>query len=145
MATATAITLADAQATPVNHTFNPVGLDDKRTFWFVDQSQANAIGYWKVSIEISQPPAAQPGESSAKRVIRARVGLHEPILETVSNSTVSGIAPAPTVAYIPRAFSEFILPERSALLDRKSLRKMHANLLNDANVISVIENLNFLQ
>ena len=145
MATATAITLADAQATPVNHTFSPVGLDAKKTFWFVDQSQANAIGYWKISVEISQPPTPQPGESSAKRVIRVRIGLHEPILETVSNSTVSGIAPAPTVAYIPRSFVEFILPERSALLDRKSLRKMTANLLNDVNIINVVENLTYLQ
>lgn len=144
MATAIAITLADAQATPVNHIFNPIGLDDRKTFWFVDQSAANSIGYWRISCEITQPGVAQPGESSARRVIRIRLGLHEPILETVSNSTVSGIAPAPTVAYIPRSFHEFILPERAVLLDRKSLRKMAANLLNDANVINVVENLNFL-
>ena len=144
MATATAITLADAQATPVNHTFNPIGLDNKDTFWFVDQSATNAIGYWRISFEISQPGVAQPGESSARRVMRVRIGLHEPVLETVSNSTVSGIAPAPTIAYIPRSFHEFILPERSVTLDRKNIRKMSANLLNDANVISVIENLNFI-
>lgn len=144
MSTATAIALADAQGTPVTHTFNPIGLDDKKTFWFVDQSAANSIGNWRVSIEITQPGVAQPGESSARRVMRVRLGLHEPVLETVSNSTISGIAPAPTVAYIPRSFHEFILPERSVLLDRKSLRKMSANLLNDANVINVVENLNFL-
>lgn len=72
MATATSIVLADAQATPVNHTFTPVGLDGNKTFWFVDQSQANAIGYWKVSVEITQPANAQPGESSQKRVYRDR-------------------------------------------------------------------------
>lgn len=145
MATAVAITLADAQATPVNHTFNPVGLDSNKTFWFVDQSQTNAIGYWRISVEITQPANAQPGESSQKRVYRVRIGLHEPILENVSNSTISGIAPAPTVAYIPRSFTEFILPERAVLLDRKNLRKMVANLLNDANIVNVIESLNFLQ
>lgn len=144
MATATAIVLADAQATPVNHTFNPVGLDSKETFWFVDQSQANAIGYWKISCEINHPANPQPGESSAKRMIRIRWGLHEPVLETVSNSTISGIAPAPTVAYIPRSFHEFIVPERSALLDRQNLRKMASNLLSNANVVSVVESLNFL-
>lgn len=145
MATAVAITLADAQATPVNHTFTPVGLDDKKTFWFVDQSAANAIGYWKVSVEINQPGQPQPGESSQRRVFRFRIGLHEPVLETVSNSTVSGIAPAPTVAYIPRSFHEFIVPERSVLLDRKNLRKMAMNLLNDANIVNVVENLTYLQ
>lgn len=144
MATATAIVLADAQATPVNHTFSPVGKDGKGAYWFIDQSAANAIGYWKVSVEISQPGNPQPGESSAKRVMRFRVGLHEPVLETVSNSTVSGIAPAPTVAYIPRVFTEFVIPERAALLDRKNLRKMAANLLADNNIINVVENLNYL-
>lgn len=144
MATAVAIVLADAQATPVNHTFTPIGLDSKDVYWFVDQSQSNAIGYWKISVEVVQPPSAQPGESSARRTYRVKIGLHEPIQETVSNSTVSGIAPAPTIAYIPRSFHEFVLPERSALVDRKSLRKMSANLLNDANIVSVVENLTFL-
>ena len=139
MATATAIVLADAQATPVNHTFSPIGADSNEVYWFVDQSQTNAIGYWKISVEITRPKIAQPGESSKNRVERVRIGLHEPVLETVSNSTVSGIAPAPTVAYIPRSFHEFILPERGVLLDRKNLRKMSANLLNDANIVAVVE------
>lgn len=139
MATATAIVLADAQVTPVNHTFSPIGADSNEIFWFVDQSQVNAIGFWKISVEITRPKLAQPGESSKNRVERVRIGLHEPVLETVSNSTVSGIAPAPTVAYIPRAFSEFIFPERGVLLDRKNLRKMKANLLNDANMVAVLE------
>lgn len=145
MATATAIVLADAQATPVNHTFTPIGKDSKNIFWFIDQSAANAIGFWKISVEILQPGLAQPGESSARRVARVKLGLHEPVLETVSNNTVSGIAPAPTVSYIPRSFHEFVMPERSASLDRKNLRKMSANLLADNNIINVVENLAYLQ
>lgn len=144
MATATAIVLADAQATPVNHTFTPIGMDNKDVYWFVDQSAVNAIGNWKISVEVVQPPSAQPGESSARRTNRVKIGLHEPILETVSNSTVSGIAPAPTVAYIPRVFTEYVLPERGILIDRKNLRKMNANLQNDANIIALVENLQFL-
>lgn len=139
MATATAIVLADAQATPVNHTFTPIGADGAEVYWFVDQSQQNAIGYWKISVEITRPKLAQPGESSRNRVERVRIGLHEPVLETVSNSTVSGIAPAPTVAYIPRVFTEYVMPERGVLLDRKNIRKMNANLQNDANIIAVVE------
>lgn len=144
MATATAIVLADALATPVNHTFTPIGKDDKGIYWFVDQSVSSAIGFWKVSVDISQPGPAQPGESSARRVNRVRIGLHEPVLETVSNNTVSGIAPAPTVSYIPRSFHEYVMPERASLLDRKNLRKMSANLLADNNVINVVENLQYL-
>ena len=144
MATATPIVLADAQATPVNHTFTPIGKDEKDVFWFVDQSQSNAIGYWRISVEINQPKLAQPNESSSRRVARIMIGVHEPVLENVTNSTVSGVAPAPTVSYIPRSFHEFVLPERAALQDRKNLRKMAANLLADANIIAVVENLNYL-
>lgn len=144
MSAAVNIVLADAQATPVNHTFVPIGKDEKGVYWFLDQSAPNAIGYWRISVDISQPKSPQVGESSGRRVNRIAIGLHEPILENVTNSTVSGIAPAPTVAYIPRSFHEFVIPERSALLDRKNLRLMASNLLKDANIVQVVENLNYL-
>lgn len=139
------IVLADAQGTPVNHTFIPVGRDKNGVFWFEDQSAANAIGFWKISVELVKPsvPAAQ--QSSNGRTYRAKIGLHEPILETVSNNTVSGIAPAPTVSYVPRVYSEFVMPERSALLDRKNLRKMMSNLLAETQVTALVENLVYIQ
>lgn len=139
------IVLADAQATPVNHTFVPIGRDGNDVFWFEDQSAANSIGYWRISVELKRPKPPQAGQSSGpERTARAKIGLHEPILETVSNSTVAGIAPAPTVSYVPRTFSEFIIPERAALLDRKNLRKMMANLLAETQVSSVVESLVYL-
>jgi len=136
------IVLADAQATPVNHTFVPVGLDRKsNVFWFVDQSQSNAIGYWRISIEIKQPATPVAGDSSRQeRNYRYRIGLHEPVLETLSNNS-SGITPAPTVAYIPRAFTEYIMAERSSSLDRKNLRKMNAGLQTDAQIVSLVQDL----
>lgn len=143
MATATSIVLADAQATPVNHTFIPIGRDDKDVFWYVDQSQTNEIGYWKISIEIKKPPLARPGETSAARVTRVKVSLHEPILETLS-SNAAGYTPAPTVAYIPRSNVEFVLHERASLQNRKDLRKMTNLLLANQNVIDVVETLQYL-
>jgi hypothetical protein len=140
------IVLADAQGTPVNHTFVPVGRDakDANVFWFTDQSQTNAVGYWRISVETRRPPPATAGMSAADRNYRIRIGLHEPVLENVTNSTISGIAPAPTVAYIPRSFTEYILPERAALLDRQNQRKMSANLLANAQVVDLVENLTYL-
>lgn len=143
MATATNIVLADAQATPVNHTFIPIGRDDKDVFWFVDQSQANEIGYWKISVEIKKPPLARPGETSAARVTRIKVSLHEPILEALSNNA-AGYTPAPTIAYIPRANVEYVLHERASLQNRKDIRKMSNLLLADANIINVVESLQYL-
>ncbi len=139
------IVLADAQATPVNHTFVPIGRDKTGIFWFEDQSQTNSIGYWKISIELVKPAPATAKQSSDGRNIRVRLGLHEPILESVSNNTVSGIAPAPTVSYVPRAFTDYVLPERATLQNRKDLRKMMASLLADAQVVSVCETLAYIQ
>jgi len=139
------IVLADAQATPVNHTFVPIGRDKTGVYWFEDQSQANAIGFWKISVELNKPSTPSAGQSSNGRTIRARLGLHEPILETVSNNTVSGIAPAPTVSYVPRSFTDFVIPERASLQNRKDLRKMTAALIADAQVVSVVENLAYIQ
>lgn len=144
MPSASNIVLADAQATPVNHTFVPMGRDKNGVFWFEDQSATSAIGYWKVSVDLKKPNGAVAGTSSNGRSFRVSIGLHEPILETVSNSTVSGIAPAPTIAYTPRALMEFVLPERAAALDRKNMRKMASSLLADANILSVVENLQYL-
>lgn len=139
MSQLTTVTLTDAQATPVAHNFVPNGRDEKGTFWLIDRSLTNAIGYWKISIEFKEPPPATAGTASKDRSYRVRYGLHEPIMEALSNSTASGVLPAPTVAYIPRSFMEFILPERSVLLDRQNIRKMSAGLLNDAQLLNIVQ------
>lgn len=137
---ATNIVLADAQATPVNHTFVPLGPDSDGVFWFEDQSQVNAVGFWKISYQLKRPKVGAAG-TVANRTYRSVIGLHEPVLETVSNNTVSGIAPAPTVSYVPRVFTEYVMPERGTLQNRKDLRKMNYNLQNEAQLISMVESL----
>jgi len=144
MPQASNIVLADAQGTPVNHTFVPVGRDSKGIFWYQDMSQTNPVGYWRISVEIRRPVDANPGQSAEGRTFRYRIGLHEPVLENVTNSTVSGIAPAPTVAYIPRVYTEYVYPERTALLDRQNGRKMSALLQANAQVVDLVENLTYL-
>jgi hypothetical protein len=139
------IVLADAQATPVNHTFVPMGRDKNGVYWFEDQSATSAIGYWKISVELVKPAVASAKQNSEGRTVRVKVALHEPVLETVSNNTISGIAPAPTVSYVPRSYQEFVLPERATLQNRKDLRKMAASLLAESQVTSVIETLAYIQ
>lgn len=139
MSAATPIVLADALATPVNHTFIPLGPDANNVWWFEDQSAASPIGYNRISIELKRPLNGRQGEDSANRIARVKIGIHTPKLEVVSNGTVSGIAPAPTISYIPRANIEFVEPERSALQDRKDLRKYAQYLLADVNVVNAVE------
>lgn len=139
MPAAANIVLADALATPVNHTFIPLGKDSKGVFWYEDQSQSSPIGYWKISLELKRPLPGAPGQaSSSDRVSRVKISLHAPYLETLGTND-NGLTPPATVAYIVRSSTEFILPERGVLQNRKDARKMHALLLADAQLIAAIE------
>lgn len=138
------IVLADAQGTPVNHTFVPLGPDKNGVFWFEDQSQANSLGFWRISVEVKRPSLATSGQSADNRSNRVRVGLHEPALANITNSTVSGVEPAPTLAYVMRSFSEFVMPERGSLQNRKDLRKMTSNLVSNSLIVDVVENLQLI-
>lgn len=136
------IALDDAQATPVTHTFIPLGPDADGVWWFEDQSAASPIGNWRISVKLKRPPpAANAGQNSANRFNKAELKLYFPILENVTNSTVSGVAAAPTISYVNTSKTEFTFPERASLQNRKDARKMAYNLLANANVISVVETL----
>lgn len=138
------VVINDAQATPVAHTFIPVGRDKNGVFWFEDQSQANAIGYWRVAVELKRPEIPKGRQSSEGRSFRVRVEVHMPVLENVSNSTVSGVAPAPTVSYVMRGFSEFVVPERSTLQNRKDIGKIMRGALVDSQILAVLESLVYI-
>lgn len=141
MAQAANIVLADAQATPVNHTFIPLGPDKNGVQWFEDQSQTNAIGYWRISAELKRTMNPAAGASSSnERVNRIKLALHEPVLETLGTAD-NGLTPPPTVAFVVRTYIEAVLPERCSLQNRKDIRKMSVGLLADAQIISMIENL----
>lgn len=140
MAQASNIVIADAQATPVNHTFVPIGSDAQGTYWFEDQSAANALGFWRISVQRTAPNSnVSAGTSSATRLFKYRIGLHLPVLETLSNSTVTGIAPAPTLAYVERFVAEFYSPERAAAIDRANVSKMAPLLLQNSQIVSLIQ------
>lgn len=141
MAAAANIVLADAQTTPVNHTFVPLGPDTNGVWWFEDQSGASPLGYNRISISLTRPLSSTAGESSDKRMARVKIAIHTPKLENTTNSTVSGVAPAPTISYTPRVNMEFMLPERSALQDRKDVRKYAQFLLADTQVVAAVETL----
>lgn len=141
MAAVANIVLADAQATPVNHTFIPLGPDSNGVWWFEDQSASTPIGYNRLSIELKRPSNPAPGASAdSSRMCRLKLGIHCPVLETISNNS-AGLQPAPTVAYIARASLELMIPERSTLQNRKDLRKYAEKLFADAIVIAAAENL----
>lgn len=141
MATATNIVLADALATPVNHTFIPMGKDQNGVYWFEDQSQSNALGYWRLSVEVKRPLPGAPGAvASSDRVARVKLAMHEPTLETLGTAD-NGLTPPPTISHISRCTKEYVLPEKGSKLERQHLRKMSTNLESIALIVSCIEDL----
>lgn len=114
MAQQAILTLADGQATPVNHTFSPVGKNDAGVAKWVDRVGGIAIGYPVITLKV-----AEPTKSKRAFVVSRRVIL--PVLEVTSPSTSTGIQPAPTKAYDLVVDTTYSLPERSSKLERQHL------------------------
>lgn len=135
------IALYDALGTPALHTFIPIDYDGKSgAWWFEDQTGSNAIGFNRISVQMTKPLPPAPGTSSKDRVIRVKLTVHTPSLETLGTND-AGITPAATVAFIPRVMIEFVIPERASLQNRKDIRKYAEKLIADAQVVSMVETL----
>lgn len=139
MAAAANVVINDGQATPVAHTFTPRRIGDGNTnnsmmAEYEDRAGGVVVGFPKVSIMMRYP-------DKNLRTTKVSIKITRPVLETVSNSTVSGIAPAPTLSYVPMFSGEFVLPERSQLADRKDILAYVKNFLAHAVVTSAVQDL----
>jgi hypothetical protein len=135
------VVLNDAATTPVAHTFSPdvQGLRDGQQIAIYVDRAANAgtpVGFYKLEMTMSRP-------SANRKTYRVGLKMSMPVLEVTSNSTVSGIAPAPTIAYSPLIQMDVVIPERASAQARKDLRKMFYEALNHAQVKGAIEDLDF--
>lgn len=132
------ITVNDGQGTPVSHTFNPS--EDGDVDLFEDKSGGVAIGYPMIMVRFRRPASPSGGSASGNnRVYRIQLNFSWPVLEQTSASTGTGIQPAPTVAYVLRSNQEWLIPERSTLANRKDLRAIVYNTLNNADIKKVLE------
>lgn len=136
MAAAVNIVLADAQATPVNHTFIPLGPMKGFDMVWEDQSQSSPNGYWRIGVTQVRPSNSK----TAGGPIVTKVTLLEPVLEAIAPAA-SGLTQPPTVAYTPSVVTEYRCSDRSNLAIRKDLRKMNANLQAEAQMVAWVESL----
>lgn len=130
------IVINDGAATPVAHTFAPAkAVADYAQL--EDRAAGIYIGYNKLTIGLTRPtgPAQQ-----ATRNLKLSVKIETPKMEVVSNGTVSGIAPAPTVSYRPVVELLATFPERCSLQDRKDLQAFIKNVLSNAFITNAFEN-----
>lgn len=136
----TNLSINDGQASPVAHTFTARRIDAGVAKW-QDISGGIPVGFTTLRASLREPVKGQKNGSAVYKVV---IDLVIPTLETVSNSTYSGILPAPTKAYDCVCRIEMMLPERSALQDRKNLRAYIANALGQADLKALIEDLNMV-
>ena len=139
------LVLANGEASPVNHTFAPLGLDSKTGIrWFEDQSPrvsaTSSLGYPRIGVTTKREAEVVTGQSSRNTVSRVTLTIALPQLETLGTSS-SGFTPAPTIAYVDRAKVEFILSSRDQLADRKDALAFAKNLLGHATVTDLVQNL----
>lgn len=139
MPQAAAITINDGAATPVAHTFTPIGKDEKGVMWFEQTTPtpasplgAKRIGYRQIRILDSK--------KQLTGVAKAVYTIHVPTLETLANNS-AGIVPPPTMAYKEVARIEFDLPERGLKQERKDTRVLVINLLGHATPVLNIDDL----
>lgn len=126
------IVINDGATTPVAHTFAPVSQSGTGAV-LADRSGGISVGYPTFEINTSLP-------SKTSRLYKTRLKIALPVLENVTNSTISGIAPAPTLSYTMTADMTFFMPERSNLQNRKDIIAFAKNALANALVSAVLEN-----
>lgn len=135
MAAQAAVVLTDAAGTPVNRSFGPIGVDKTQVAWWRYLSDGTVAGYQFLTQFVRKPVP----QSDAYKVTYK---LSIPVLETVSTTgTASGYTAGPKVAYTLIANVEFVLPSRSSLQERKDIRAMTYDLLQESVLTDSVWNL----
>lgn len=128
-----AITINDGATTPVAHTFYPVSSTPDASY------RENIAGLALVG-QGTIKAAIKSDNGNGLNKVRLTIDL--PALEVVTGSNSLGYSAAPKVAYSDKVNVDFILPSRGTGQQRKDLRILLTNLLANAQVIDMIENLN---
>lgn len=132
------IVINDGQATPVAHTFNPNSGDGNvpgaSVIEYEDRSGGISVGF---------PVITVTSRKATKQSKQHKLTFHTrwPVLETLSGSTLAGITASPTKAFDLTARTEFVLPERAVVAQRKDLLAIQKNLLAHSVVTQAVQDL----
>lgn len=125
------ITIADGKGTPANHVFNPIK-SGERSLYRTSDGALPLIGQETIQTTVKDLNA------QLKSVVIV-MGL--PALETATAANSSGYTAAPKVAYENKVKIEFFLPNRGLPAQRTDLRVLLKNLLTNAAIIDLVDNL----
>lgn len=124
-----ALSLVDAEVSPVTHVFTPASRVAENTARWVDREHNGgiAIGYASVSYSIKEPQVAGG-------VYRQKTNMAEPIL----NLTVPAV---PVVLGTARVNCEFIFPDIMSDQQRKNFVKKFYTLISQGNAATIGDNI----
>lgn len=120
-----ALTIADGQATPANHTFGPVSTDGAKAQW-ADRSPTIPSGFRQISFEVSPP-------NGNRTVNKVTMGLMNPTV-----ATINGVDQV--VRYSSAQVILNIHPD-STLQERKDLLAYVVNFLAITDIKTCIQNI----
>lgn len=127
------LVLNDGQTTPVAKTFSARGADMKMAL-YTDVSGGIGIGMGKITLSYVQSPAPNG-------TYRVEMRITIPVLEVISGSD-GGYTPVPKVAFNCFHKSEFVVPNRASLQDRKNILAYAKNALAHALLSETVVDLN---
>lgn len=138
MPQASPITINDGAATPVAHTFTPMGKDPRTgVLWFIQTTPTplNRLGAKRIGYKVSTNPGLT---KQLESVTKTQYSMLYPLLEVLGTSA-SGLTPPATVAYALSSRMAFDRPDRALVQEGKDLRVLSLNLLGHASVVSNID------
>lgn len=124
------IVVNDGATTPVAHTFVPNGFRGN-TALFQERSAATPQGYWDLEISLVEP-------TPKGSVYRVQTTLKIPVLKTTLDLAGNSIT---SVDYVHTVKQEWLEPVKGTTQNRKDARAISYNLLNNADIRKVVEDL----
>nr|APG77173.1 hypothetical protein [Shahe levi-like virus 3] len=133
MAQIATITINDGQTTPVAHAFNPI-MSVPPTY-----RRNGVTGQAVIANErlLLQAVLAK----TVNGVNRIQLELVVPVVETPAGGSATGYVAPPAIAHEMRVKVEFFFHQRSEKAGRKDLRTLLTNLLSNAQVVSLVDDL----
>lgn len=135
MANIASITINDGKTpTATAHLFQPVTAGAQASWKRIDVAGQPVIGQESIKAILKVPQ--QP-----KQAYKVELNLALPVLEQASAGNASGYVAPPALAHVQRMQVILFCDPRSTVEQRRDLRVMGANLLANAQIVDLIENL----
>lgn len=127
------IVINDGATTPVAHTFYPVNVAGSEANWRENQASLPLVGQGTLQGTVREMKSG---------IAQVHIALATPALEQITGNNSAGYTAAPKVAYTPLVGITFNFDKRTTSQQRKDLRLLIRNALDNAIIVDMIDNLN---